>query len=127
MGKPYKKEVESLESTYHWALGVDVSRIAEILSSTFHLPLFSIGPGGSYSLAEFQTTLHRSFFQTIAHAITPMELISALPSDGNASVWFFSANGNNVDILRSFKHASLNEVRSISAVIGKENSKLAKL
>lgn len=127
MGKPFNEEIKNLERTYKWALGVDILELSNCLRSTWHLPLLSIGSGGSFSAANIQATLHRRFFQSIAQAITPMELVSALPRDGRVSVWFMSASGNNIDIRRSFQHAALSEPKAISALVGKEFSKLSRL
>jgi hypothetical protein len=125
MGKPFDKEICALEETYAWACNFNVSDICDGLRSTSHLPLLSIGSGGSYSAAELQATLHRLFFRSMAQALTPMELIYALPRDGNVSVWFMSASGNNVDIRRGFQHAALLEPRAVSALVGKKNTRLA--
>ncbi|MCA9464395.1 MAG: hypothetical protein KC643_02975 [Nitrospira sp.] len=127
MGKSFKKEIEDLKRTYKWALGLDVSELSNFIRSTWDLPLLSVGSGGSFSVANFQSTLHQKFFQSIAQPVTPMELVFALPRDGRVSVWFMSATGNNVDIRRSFQHAALSEPKAISAIVGKEFSRLASL
>ncbi len=127
MGKPFRKEIEELKETYDWACSVDVSQLAKTIGSTWDSPLLAVGSGGSYSIAEFHANLHRRFFESNATAITPMELISALPKSGKASVWFLSASGNNIDIRRAFQHAALHEPKAVSAIVGRENSKLSSL
>ena len=127
MGKPFISEINDLQNTFDWGKAHDVTAISDAIRATSHLPLLSIGSGGSFSAAELHATLHRLFFGTIAQALTPMELVSNLPRDGRASVWFQSASGNNIDIRRSFKHASLLELKSISALVGSKGSKIADL
>ena len=127
MGKPIEREIKELESTYQWACNIDVTKIADFLRTSWQLPLFSVGSGGSFSAAEIHSTLHRVFFRSIAQAVTPMDLLYSLPQDGNASIWFLSASGNNVDIKRSFQHAALHEPKAVSALIGSKDSQIAHL
>lgn len=127
MGKPFEKEIAELESTYQWACKADISEVSRALCATWDTPLLVVGSGGSFSAAEYHATLHRTFFKSVAQAITPMELVSALPRDGRSSVWFMSASGNNIDIRRAFKHAALMEPKAVSALVGMANSKLAQL
>ena len=98
MGKQFDKELEQLEDTYKWAIGVDVSEISWVIRNSCGFPLLSVGSGGSLSAAEFQALLHRTLFSSIGQAVTPLELISMLPRNGEVAVWFMSANGDNIDI-----------------------------
>lgn len=125
MGKPFSKELEQLGQTYEWALSANISRPISELKSSYSYPLLAVGSGGSYSAAELQATFHRHFFKSIAMAVTPVEMIAALPSDGRASVWVLSASGNNIDIRRAFQHAALMEPKSVCALVGREQSKLS--
>jgi len=127
MGKQYARELLELQGTLAWAHSVDVTDLADVIRSSYHYPLISVGSGGSYSAAELHATLHRLAFRSIGHACTPMELTSALPFDGKAAVWFMSASGNNIDIRRGFKHTALMEPRSVTALVGRAESKLAAL
>ncbi|PLW67760.1 sucrose-6-phosphate hydrolase [Pseudohalioglobus lutimaris] len=127
MGKPFSNELEQLGGTYEWALSVDISQPVIELKNHYSNLLLVVGSGGSYSAAEFQATLHRLFFSSIAMAVTPVEMISALPRDGSASVWVLSASGNNIDIRRAFQHAALSEPKSVCALVGREQSKLKQI
>jgi len=124
MGKPYKAELNALEETYLWAKEIDIEPISRDISHNFFHPLISVGSGGSFSCAEMHSSLHKKFAGTASSAITPMDLIYSFPRDGMASIWFVSAGGNNIDIQRAFKHASLLEPAGVSALVGRENSKL---
>ena len=127
MGKQFDKELEQLEDTYKWAIGVDVSEISWVIRNSCGLPLLSVGSGGSLSAAEFQALLHRTLFSSIGQAVTPLELISMLPRNREVAVWFMSANGGNIDISRAFKHTILHEMKSVSALVCRKESKLNKL
>ncbi|MBL0745717.1 HAD hydrolase family protein [Chryseolinea lacunae] len=124
MGKPFEAELEKLEKTYEWALKADVSGISETIRNTWGYPLLSVGSGGSFSAAEFQAFIHRTFSSSIGHAITPVETISALPRNGEVSVWLISASGNNVDIYRAFQHAALREMKFVNAIVGRNETRL---
>ncbi|QMU61184.1 MAG: HAD hydrolase family protein [Gammaproteobacteria bacterium] len=127
MGKLFEKELEQFDATYKWALSIDVSVISDLIKSTWSFPLLSVGSGGSFSVAEFHALLHKIFYSSIVKAVTPVELISALPRNAEASVWFMSASGNNVDIYRAYKHTILREMNTVSAIVGRKGSKLNKL
>ena len=127
MGKQFDKELEQLEDTYKWAMDVDVSEISWVIRNSCGIPLLSVGSGGSLSAAEFQALLHRTLFSSIGQAVTPLELISMLPRNRGVAVWFMSANGGNIDISRAFKHTILHEMKFVSALVCREESKLNEL
>ncbi len=127
MGKRFDKELEQLEDTYKWAMGVDVSEISWVVRNSCGLPLLSVGSGGSLSAAEFQALLHRTLFSSVGQAVTPLEVISMLPRNREVAVWFMSANGDNIDISRAFKHTILHEMKFVSALVCREESKLNEL
>lgn len=127
MGKPYTSELEKLDETFTWAVNQNCTSQVNVLKSNLNLPLISVGSGGSFSAAEAHSSMHKYFFRRIASAVTPVELISSIPEDKKASVWFISASGNNIDIKRAFQHASVLEVKCVSAMVGKSNSTLKKL
>ena len=127
MGRPFAGELERLSQTYNWAKEVNVDDAVRELGSISHLPLLAVGSGGSFSAAELQATFHCCFFKSIAMAVTPLEMISTLPENGEASVWVLSASGNNIDTYRAFQHAALMEPKSVNAVVACKGSKLSRL
>jgi hydroxymethylpyrimidine pyrophosphatase-like HAD family hydrolase len=127
MGKPYIQEIDTLEETYRWALHLDITALAKNIASFWSIPLLSVGSGGSFSAAEYQAHLHRVFFASTSQAVTPVEMLSTLPKNKEASVWFITAGGNNIDIYRGLQHACLNEMRNINALVGSDNTKLHRL
>ena len=124
MGKQFDKELEQLEDTYRWAIGVDVSEVSWLIRNSCGLPLLSVGSGGSLSAAEFQALLHRTLFSSIGQAVTPLELISMLPRNREVAVWFMSASGKNQDIYWAFKHTVLHEMKFVSALVCRKESRL---
>lgn len=127
MGKQYARELTELQDTLLWSSQTDIASLANVIRSSYHYPMISVGSGGSYSAAELHVSLHQQAFHSVASACTPMELTTALPFDGYASVWFMSASGNNIDIRRGFKHTALSEPRNIISLVGRLDSKLAAL
>jgi hydroxymethylpyrimidine pyrophosphatase-like HAD family hydrolase len=127
LGRPFISEINKLENTFSWASKVEVSRITSNLQSTWNLPLFIVGSGGSFSGAEFQATLHKSFFSSIAQAVTPLEIITHSPQNTDFSVWFHSASGRNIDIVRALQKMIIEEPRNVTALLGCKNSKASNI
>jgi hydroxymethylpyrimidine pyrophosphatase-like HAD family hydrolase len=127
MGKPYDQELTSLPETYSWALSQDVDAIAKAVKASAHLPLMAVGSGGSLAAAETMVRCHQHNVGALGRAVTPLELISALPQDGRVSVWFFSAGGGNIDVRRAFEHTLLAEPKQVVAMVGRRGSQLCAL
>ncbi len=127
MGKPYQSELNKLPETYRWAVSQSIAPLVKAIKTSAHLPLIAVGSGGSLSAAEVMVSCHEHYFGGIARSVTPLELISALPANGHASVWFFTASGGNIDIQRAFEHTLLLEPKQVSAIVGRSGSPMAKL
>lgn len=124
MGKPYAQELAVLPETYSWALSVDIGAISEAVKASVHLPLLAVGSGGSLAAAETMVACHQQNIGGLGRAVTPLELISALPQHGRVSVCFFSASGGNVDVRRAFEHTLLAEPKHVSAFVARQGSAL---
>ena len=124
MGKPYLSELAKLAETYDWALSLNSDALEGAIKLASSLPLIAVGSGGSFSAAEVMVSCHERLARSLGRAVTPLEMISALPASRDVSVWFFSAGGGNVDIRRAYKHALINESRQVAAIVGKLNSKM---
>lgn len=127
MGKPYSSELSKLAETYEWAMSKDITTLTSAVRVASSLPLLAVGSGGSLSAAEVMISCHEGVAHFLGRAVTPLELLSALPDNRETSVWFFSAGGGNVDIRRAYKHTLLKEPRQVAALVGKLNSKLSAL
>jgi len=125
MGKPYSTELAKLADTFSWAVSQKDSHLMGAVKSAGHYPLLAVGSGGSLTAAEVMVSCHERVFRSLGRAVTPLELVSALPANREVSVWFFSAGGGNIDIRRAFKHALLSEPRQVAAVVGRYGSKMA--
>ncbi|MDD2736696.1 MAG: HAD hydrolase family protein [Desulfuromonadaceae bacterium] len=125
MGKPYVSELSKLAETYEWAISQDITALTNAINVTNSLPMLAVGSGGSLSAAEVMISCHERAAHFLGRAVTPLELLTALPNNQDTSVWFFSAGGGNVDIRRAYKHALLKEPRQVAALVGKLNSKLS--
>jgi len=124
MGKPYQSELRKLPETYRWAVSQDIEKLIYAIRTAGKYPLIAVGSGGSFSVAENMVSCQQHYFGNFARAVTPLELLSALPLNGNASVWFFSASGGNIDIKRAFEHTLLREPRHVAGMVGKLGSPL---
>lgn len=104
MGKPFKKELQSIYETVQWASEVDIELLKKEIDKCKNDPLLIIGSGGSLSACYFALKLHQQNGQ-IAKAVTPLELFYSKNILTKCSVLFLSSSGKNTDILTSFKNA----------------------
>ena len=89
MGKPYELELKLLSHTYELAVSQDIEKLTRAIKSAAHLPLIAVGSGGSLVAAENMVICHQNNLGGLARAVTPHELISALPKNNHAHVCFF--------------------------------------
>ena len=107
MGKPFKKELSLLPTTYQWATDLNIQEFANEVKQSSKQPLLAVGSGGSLSACYYATLLHQSQGR-MAKATTPLELFYSRTIINSSSVFFLSASGRNTDILTAFK-SSINE------------------
>lgn len=124
MGKPFKKELESIEEMYAWASGIDI--IPEFKCILHGNPVLIVGSGGSYSVCHFLTMILASK-GIFAKAITPLELHYSSQLVSNASIVFISASGKNSDILFAYQTALQNNAKNILCICMKVGSKLSQM
>lgn len=99
LGRPYKFELQQLEATYRWALGVDVTALSKVVSEGGGSPLLAIGSGGSLSTACLVATLEQRYRDNFAAFDSPL-LASGNPLLlARARVLIVSARGRNPDVL----------------------------
>lgn len=126
MGKPYKKEIEALTSTYEWANTIQIENLRSFVSLCRNTPLVTVGSGGSSTAAQMATLLHQAT-GTIAKAVTPLQLVSSLKYVHDYSLLILSAGGKNNDILSAFQFAAVSEIRQLMAICMRPESKLSVL
>jgi len=126
MGKPFKKELQSIKEIYEWACSLEISELKTQIEKFEQNPLLIIGSGGSLSACYFASKLHQSRGQ-ISKAITPLELFYSKNIIDKCSLLFLSASGRNTDILTSFKNAIIENPKSLHGITLANSTPLNKL
>ena len=126
MGRPFATELTNLSQTIRVANVQQLEDLPRQIKSACSRPVFLVGTGGSLTAAEFAKRL---FDQcgAIAQAITPLEFIQSHASLRHASVFIFSAGGNNKDILASFQIAYDHEAAQVVIVCASLKTRLARM
>lgn len=127
MGKSFESELDILDSTLSWALGVMIEPIQTLAAELKSNPLVAVGAGGSFTAAKYLELLHRGTSHKMSKAVTPLEFLSMGDEIRGCSVVILSAGGNNRDVLRAAEHAIVNEPRTLLAICTRTGSKLAAL
>ena len=123
VGRPYSLELAELAQTYEWAVVCSSQELADAIQDLRDHPLFSIGSGGSLTVAAYWALVHEEWTGMPAKHGTPLDLL-ALPSTSKYAIGLVSARGSNPDIVEAFESASLGEPRGIVAITFAEGSKL---
>ena len=123
MGRPYNLELTQLACTYDWAVGCSIQELAGAVQHLKDYPLFSVGSGGSLTVAAFWAMVHEQWTGMPAKHGTPLELL-ALPSARNYAIGLISARGSNPDIVKAFESAALRESKRLLAITFAKGSKL---
>ena len=123
MGRPYDLELTQLNLTYDWAVECSIQELAGAIQHLKDHPFFSVGSGGSLTVAAFWAMVHEQWTGMPAKHGTPLDLV-ALPSASNYAIGLISARGSNPDIVKAFESASLGESKGLVAVTFAEGSKL---
>jgi len=124
MGKPFKHELNQLDSTYKFTSSIELSSFQKSLSGLTNL--ISVGSGGSLTSAQFSALLHREG-GNMAISTTPLELLSFGKIISKSSVLFVTAGGGNHDILNSFRYCVESEPQKLSILCATKNSPISKL
>lgn len=127
MGKPYASELEHLAETYAWAMSTCIDSLAKAITASATLPLLATGSGGSLTAAHFAASLHQRYSGRIAKAVTPLEMVSSIPSAKDLTVLLLSAGGRNVDIIGAFNQMVAREPDRLIVACSRTNSPLSQL
>lgn len=123
MGK-FRKELESLQSTYHFAVHAEIGELLSFVRQTGEAPLIAVGSGGSLTAGHMAVLLHQDR-GIMGKCITPLELIQTGRYIRNANVLLLTAGGNNKDILAAHKFAIGCHPRQLLSLTMATSSKLA--
>lgn len=126
MGKPFKRELELVETTYQWACRQDLDMLTAFVLAGYGEPLVAIGSGGSLSAASYAARLHE-LTGGIAKSITPFEFVASGTAYRSANIVLLSASGRNPDILSAARYALTLEPKSVVVLSTQAESPLADL
>ncbi|MGP8057017.1 MAG: hypothetical protein ACLP9K_05415 [Nitrososphaerales archaeon] len=124
MGRAFAEELRELDTTYKWALGEQLDRIREFVTSSRGHPLITIGSGGSLTSARFASLLHEKT-KSLSKPVTPFEFLNAGKVTGDASLLLFTAGGRNQDIVKCLKRGAQEDWREMLVICGSKGSKIA--
>lgn len=128
MGKPYAQELDQVPATYRWALSLRLDKcLLKAVASMADLPLLAVGSGGSYSSAEFISSLHRDHANKLSAPMTPLETAAAAIDFRQNALVLLTAGGKNPDVLGVFRNAVQREPRRLLVFCTSEGSPLAKI
>lgn len=126
MGRPFKSELNELQSTLHWIDRQDVSELRGFLCRETRKPLISVGSGGSYSACYYSSLLYREY-GSVGTQLTPLAVQSAKPNElEGTKMLFVSASGNNKDILQSLKVGIDAGDTKVASLCAKKKNKISK-
>ena len=126
MGRPYETELAQLAATYQWALRANIDRLVATIGRATSWPLVAVGSGGSLSVAEFATSLHRNLARRPASAQTPLDAVADRVNLRRGAVLMTSAGGTNPDVLGSFDVLARREPANFTVVCLSANTPLAR-
>lgn len=127
MGKPYASELDRLAETYAWAMTACIDPLAKAITASATFPLLATGSGGSLTAAHFASSLHQRYSGRIAKAVTPLEMVSSMPSAKDLAVLLLSAGGRNADIIGAFDRMVAREPHRFMVVCSRTKSPLSQL
>lgn len=127
MGKPFEQEVEDMPKVYKWANKLDITNLVEVIKRLTAHSLITVGSGGSFTAAYFQSSLHDSLTGKLSTALTPYQTLTKQTSVKNVAVSVLSSEGKNKDITGCFEYLIHHEPLDALALCLKENSPLFNL
>ena len=123
MGRPFSQEINAINDTYAFSANIDSTKLEKYILDNITTPFLVVGSGGSFAVALTCALLIDSF-GGFAKATTPYELMNSLNSLHNCNVMFFSASGNNSDIINAYNFCKKSGTRSTFILCIRESSKL---
>ncbi len=127
MGRPFERELSEFPTTYEFATTLDLDSLTRVVCELGNGPLIVVGSGGSQSGAVLAAHLHTLHTGQPGYAVTPLELVDALPIRSDAAVLLLSASGGNNDILAAFELAVRSEAREVVGLVTRARSRMEAL
>src|SRR6266511_1411869 len=127
LGKPYASDLEHLANTYDWAMKARVDPLVSAITASASLSLLATGSGGSLTAAHLASLLHQRYAGRVSKAVTPIELVSSVPSLRDMTVLFVTAGGSNADIIGAFRRIVAHEPRRLIVMCARIKSPFSRL
>lgn len=126
MGKPYREELQKLGRTTEEAYAFPIERLKRAVEDSAGHGLVIVASGGSQTPAQYLAELHQEALGHPCRVVTPL-IFQSNTSYARGCVWLLSASGRNHDILQACEHAISAGARSITALIGAEDTPLQRM
>jgi hydroxymethylpyrimidine pyrophosphatase-like HAD family hydrolase len=128
LGKPFELELGSISRTLRFAFSDAMPlSLQNMVNSLYPLPILVVGSGGSLTAAHFIAQVHEKMTGNMARAVSPLEMQFSLINPLQHGVLFFTASGNNKDILNAFDIATRREFATVCIVCARLGSKISEM
>lgn len=126
MGKNFYRELENLEIVYDSAMESDISVLVAFLIKYKSFPFYSVGSGGSYTVASaFEELCMKAGWS--ARAITPLKLSELTSQLLDSVAVLFTASGSNNDSKNAYRYIAESEPQGILTCCMRENAAIKKI
>lgn len=125
MDKLYSSHVRDIERQIKEANKHSVAEISATITTPSEL-VVAVGSGGSLTCAHFFAALYQSHTKKPCFVMTPLEMLVSGLDLASATVWVFSAEGKNPDVLKVCQFL-LNNSKSVTVILNRSNTPVSKL
>jgi hypothetical protein len=126
MTATFTSKLDSIIDTVVLAAGSDHNRLATALRTASGIPVLVVGSGGSSIAAEFLAACRTGLGHAPTVVVTPMSYVLEKGRPPSTPAWFFSASGENPDILAAFKTAIVDGAAHVDVVTSGAGGALAR-
>jgi hydroxymethylpyrimidine pyrophosphatase-like HAD family hydrolase len=116
MERQYAKHMHDVETQIGLSSHCDITRLEALIRSCLSQPSIVIGSGGSAVNAHLFSYLFEKSSSFSCTVMTPLEFAFSNVDCSSFSIWLFSAEGKNPDIIRAFGLANTRGMRVVSVL-----------
>lgn len=127
MGKPYADEVAFIPNAFKWAIDQDIKPLEATIGRLSAHGLISVGSGGSFTAAAFQSFLHETITSRVSYASPPYQLLTKQNAIRNTGISVLSAEGKNKDVLGCFQYILACEPQELMTLTLRSDSPLNRI
>lgn len=120
----YDIELSRFPNSYIGTFEQDISELVKAIESTGESNIVAVGSGASYTAAILLCSLHEYFTGVLCRALTPLELINNPLLAKSSSVYIFSSEGKNPDVLRAVEVALEYSRGDVNIILNREGTPL---